>query len=332
MAMRWPERTSLWRFSGLQSVMQAGWWIMASMVLLAGSAMAQSEGLSCPPAARYAPEMFTRAAQHPGDRGFLWRIERDGRYSYLFGSMHVGRAEWMGLGPGVRRALQEVDALALEIDMTSAQAQQQLQQVTARAPRTIPPPLRDRLKRLWVAQCMSLAQFDSAPVELQAITLMALAGRQHGLDPAYGSEVLLTMAARADNVPVVSLESVTAQMELFLATSNAEASEAVAQALDELESPRTLAKLDKLTSAWARSDLDVMASYGDWCDCLRTERQRADMKKLLDDRNPGLAEGIERLHASGQRVFAAVGALHMTGTMGLPSLLAGRGFKVARVY
>jgi hypothetical protein len=55
------------------------------------------------------------------------------------------------------------------------------------------------------------------------------------------------------------------------------------------------------------------------------------MKRLLDDRNSGLADGIERMHASGQRVFAAVGALHMVGPQGLPALLAARGFQVVAV-
>jgi hypothetical protein len=37
------------------------------------------------------------------------------------------------------------------------------------------------------------------------------------------------------------------------------------------------------------------------------------------------------LHAQGQRVFAAVGALHMTGPNALPVLMAGRGYHVERV-
>ena len=52
---------------------------------------------------------------------------------------------------------------------------------------------------------------------------------------------------------------------------------------------------------------------------------------MLDDRNPGLADGIDRLHREGRRVFAAVGALHMAGPRGLLRLLAARGFTVERL-
>ena len=55
------------------------------------------------------------------------------------------------------------------------------------------------------------------------------------------------------------------------------------------------------------------------------------MRKLNDERNPALADGIEAQHRQGKRVFAAVGALHMTGPQALPLLLAQRGFKVERV-
>jgi uncharacterized protein YbaP (TraB family) len=52
------------------------------------------------------------------------------------------------------------------------------------------------------------------------------------------------------------------------------------------------------------------------------------MKRVLDDRNPGLAASIDALHLGGKRVFAAVGSLHMIGPRGLPALLARRGYRV----
>jgi uncharacterized protein len=55
------------------------------------------------------------------------------------------------------------------------------------------------------------------------------------------------------------------------------------------------------------------------------------MKKMLDDRNGPLAEAIDILHLRGKPVFAAVGALHMVGAMGLPALLSNKGYTVTRV-
>jgi uncharacterized protein YbaP (TraB family) len=59
--------------------------------------------------------------------------------------------------------------------------------------------------------------------------------------------------------------------------------------------------------------------------------ERELKKRLLDDRNPNLAERIDALHGSGKQVFAAVGSLHMFGTMGLPALMSKRGYHVELV-
>ena len=55
------------------------------------------------------------------------------------------------------------------------------------------------------------------------------------------------------------------------------------------------------------------------------------MKRLLDDRNPASPTRIDALHAGGQRVFAAVGSLHMIGPNGLPALMGERGYRVERI-
>ena len=71
--------------------------------------------------------------------------------------------------------------------------------------------------------------------------------------------------------------------------------------------------------------------YESWCDCLKTDADRRAMRRLLDDRNPALAESIDALHGGGKQVFAAVGSLHMIGPKGLPALLAQRGYQVERI-
>ena len=55
------------------------------------------------------------------------------------------------------------------------------------------------------------------------------------------------------------------------------------------------------------------------------------MRALNDERNPALAERIDALHSEGRPLFAAVGALHMTGPQSLLRLLAARGFRIERV-
>ena len=306
----------------------AGLWTAPAMAQLQTAA----QGKDCPPTAQFDQAVFAKAAQMARNRGFLWRIERDGHASYLYGTLHVGKAEWMAAGPDLREALGAVDTVALEVDMTSEASKRLMQAVYSRPSRVVPEALRGRLARLWAAECLPAAQLGRGPVELQATALTVLQGRRQGFDPSYASERLLTMVASGRQLPLASLESLASQLDLLMAPSDAEAAELVSSMLDQLEKPQSRAMQQKLALAWERNDLALLADYQQWCDCVHTERERAAMRQLLDDRNPGLADGVERLHASGQRVLAAVGALHMTGPMALPRLMAARGFTVERLF
>jgi uncharacterized protein YbaP (TraB family) len=103
------------------------------------------------------------------------------------------------------------------------------------------------------------------------------------------------------------------------------------QSLQQLQDQSGRRVLRKLARAWEAGDLATLENYEAWCECGAGATDRAFMRRLNDERNPRLADGIEARHAQGQRVFAAVGALHMTGPAALPSLLRERGFKLERV-
>ena len=77
--------------------------------------------------------------------------------------------------------------------------------------------------------------------------------------------------------------------------------------------------------------LEELENYESWCDCAQSDEDRVFLRRLIDDRNPQLADHIAAEHHKGRRVFAAVGALHMTGPLALPTLLAKAGFTVERV-
>jgi uncharacterized protein YbaP (TraB family) len=296
------------------------------------SASAATTAAACPSsaAATVPPEGWAAAARHAPDRGLLWRIDRDGHSSWLYGTIHLGRAEWMLPGPVVREALEQSDTIALELDpLDTASMQPLLRPVDpALAARLLDGKRAQRLARQSAAACLPAGALARLQPILQVTTLGGLAARADGLYPDFGIDNLLATIARRSHKPVVALENAADQLRLLKGESESEEAEQIDQALDELESGRLRAQLNELADVWARSDGSRLTHYADWCDCMRTPAEREQMKRLLDARNPGLADGIERLHASGQRVFGAVGALHMIGPRGLPALLAARGFTI----
>ena len=309
------------------------------MTALLASLMAPAtlRAADCPPVAQ-APsaDQVQTGLREARDRGLLWRFEKDGRVGWLYGTLHVGTLAWAFPGPLVTEALHAADTVALELDMSDpaiaqamAQAIEGQRQREARWP--VPPALRHRLKALALAGCLDATQMAGQPLLMQALALSVLSARQEGLDPNFGQEFALTGFARTTAKPLVSLETPQSQLDA-LASAGAEAFAAeMTEAADELESGRARRSLARVAGFWARGDLESLSRAELVCGCVVTERDQAQMRRINDDRNPGLAAKIAALHSQGHKVFAAVGALHMTGPQALPRLLQAQGFEVQRV-
>jgi uncharacterized protein len=195
----------------------------------------------------------------------------------------------------------------------------------------LPEPLRQRLARLADAECLPAQMLAPLSPEMQIATLSVLVGRRDGIDPSYGIDAVLGGFGRGAGKPVVSLETPEQQLRVLQMPSAQETLSFVESGLQDLESGRARPIVLRLTQVWADADLDALAGYASWCDCVNTDSDRAQQARLLDARNPPLADAIVALHSAGKSVFAAVGSLHMIGALGLPGLLAERGFSVERV-
>ena len=316
----------------------------ALLCLLLGSGLAHADArtgapqivpapsAACPPrAAPLSPAEVQRGVAEARDRGLLWRITRDGRSSYLYGTVHVARPAWIFPGPRVAAALVASDVVALELDMLDPDVPQRLGAAMAADPAApTPAGLRRRLDTQLDAACLARHAMATVAPELQLAALTTLAAREDGLDPAYAIDAFLAGHARALGKSVISLESPELQVAL-LKGDPASAPQAMDAALRQLELGQSRAMLLRVARVWDEGRADELERYQEWCGCAETEADRAALVRLLDERNAPLAERIAAEHAAGRRVFAAVGALHMVGPAGLPALLAARGFEVRRI-
>jgi len=284
-----------------------------------------AERIVCPPALPTQPDSGA-----PGqDRGLLWRASRDGRTIHLFGTLHIGKPNWRRLGPLTLAALRASDVLALEVDPNDPALIQAL--ADTRPPQPLPDPLQQRLNRAFERACLATEALATLHPVLQVTTLTVMEARWLGMDASYATEQVLSAQVRTQGRRVVALESAAAQIQALVPEDEAAARELLSQSLQQLEDRSARRVLDKLAAAWERGDVAALEDYAHWCECAADEADRAFLRKLNDDRNGPLADGIEAQHRQGKRVFAAVGALHMTGPQSLPRLLEQRGFRVERV-
>jgi uncharacterized protein YbaP (TraB family) len=285
-----------------------------------------------PPPAPPTAQALAEARQAARDRGFLWKLEKDGRASWLYGTVHVARLEWAFPGPRVAQALAQSQVLALELDLLDPETQRRLAAGSAARPGdALPAALQQRLDRRALAECATPQALAALRPELQLATLTMLAGRRQGLEPGYGIDASLSALARREGKPVAALETVDEQLRTIAAASRHELLELARHTLDELDSGRAQKMLGQVVQLWARGDHARLDRYAEWCDCQRTPAEAAAMRRLLDDRHPAMAARLDALHRGGRSVFAAVGSLHLTGARSLPALMAQRGYRVERI-
>ncbi len=301
-------------------------------VAVANSAFAETK-TACPPVAEQpTPEMIQAGMKNARDHGFLWRISKDGRTSFLYGTMHVGKLDWVFPGPRVSEALRATDTVALELDDLDADIQERMAKGMAAQPHTVlPESLVKRLHQQADAVCIPYSSIVGLSPEFQMEVLTLMVGRWEGLDASYAIDAVLAGIGHGAKKNMVSLETPELQLKLLQMQTPQETIAFVDDGLNELETGRSRTLLHRLAKIWATADYAEMSRFSEWCDCLNTEIEREMMKRVLDKRNPGMAEHIDALHASGKRVFAAVGSLHMFGSIGLPALMAKRGYRVERV-
>lgn len=312
-------------------------WLAAFAALLLALAAPARGSEDCPPQPQApTPEQLQTGLREARDRGLLWRLEKDGQaVGWLYGTLHVGRLAWAFPGPTVTRALVASDTVALEIDPGDPTLQQALRSLGAgadpAAPPLLTPDLAARLSALARAACVQGPAFDGQHPVLQLTALMLVAARREGLDPAFGQELALAGFARGAGKRLVALETAQQQLTALLPANAQQTREMLDSGLAQLGNGQGRTMLLTLAEAWAHSDLDRLARYSEWCDCVNTEAERAYQRRINDARNPGLADAITAQLARGHRVFAAVGALHMTGPAALPLLMAQRGYTVQRI-
>lgn len=313
--------------------------VISTYLLLSATAFSQTQApaKACPPVAQ-APsiEQIKEQAGKAQDRGFLWQISKDGRSSYLYGTMHLGKLQWALPGPEMIAALKQSKVIALELDISDPQIAEQFK---APALEGLPKPslskaMQARVDKQLEATCLpkdALEEMSASHPVLQMSTLSMLDARWLGLDMNYASEFVLIGIAKQTGKRTLSLETPAEQLKALIGKDEQAASLTVADMLSGLEDGSSRKQVGQLAGVWAASDWQKLQSYEQWCDCIKSDNDRAMLTRLNDERNGALAERIAALHAKGETAFAAVGALHMTGPQGLPLLLKKQGFEVKQL-
>lgn len=295
------------------------------------NALAQNDCPKEPPVPTQ--EQMAEMRKNAKDRGFLWRITKNGKTSHLYGSIHLSKIDWRVPGTAIMQAVRQSDALAFELNLQDPEAQSVLKAQHTNPPTfELSPQLKDRIARLPASNCLSPSDWASLSPQTKVTYLNGLPILKEGFHAGYGIELVFTTIANRMRKPVLAIETVQEQMLALAPINPAQALVSYEKLVASVEAGASNSITFKTLKAWAESDFATLNTYADWCQCMDSADDRLHMKKILDDRNAVMVERIDKLNSQYRSVFTAVGSLHMVGETGLPKLLEKLGYTVERIF
>lgn len=146
--------------------------------------------------------------------------------------------------------------------------------------------------------------------------------------------------AKNDGKEVRDIERLETQMDVLTLLSDGYNEYAINSLLDELEEENGYEEFKdsflELYSAWAQGDTDAFGTIED-AGSDEIPEEFADEyaeynRRLLDERNIGMADAAEQYIKNGDNIFYMVGFGHFCGEGSVIDLLAQRGYTVEKIY
>ncbi|MBD3263752.1 MAG: hypothetical protein GF375_01455 [Candidatus Omnitrophica bacterium] len=282
------------------------------------------------------PGMYSLAA-NPGkedrqsSKNFLWKIESLNNTVYLFGSLHLAKADFYPLDSAIEEAFKSSEVLVVEVD-TSDIPPQVLQRKFME--KGFYPPgetikdnissetfnlLQEKLNELGMNSRKAMVYKPW----LLAMTLVTIEIIKLGFSPEAGVDFYFLNKARESGKDIVELESVDYQVNLFESFTSREGELFLFSTLLDMETIEE--QMDSMVSAWKNGKAEVLEDI-----LLKGIKEYPRLlpvyKKIFYERNQQMASVIKDFAGKNKDYFVVVGATHLVGKKGIIELLKKEGY------
>ena len=265
-------------------------------------------------------------------RGLLFEIKSGNKVAYLFGSIHIAKADFYPMSPKVEAAYAQADTVAVEADVSDqAKAQAIMPKFTYAAP--------DKLQNHLKPETWTNFQtvFGPASEQMQGfkpfVVSSAVAlqvGMQMGFDPSKGIDLHFIQRSKADKKSVIELEGLEFQANMMGSLSDEEGDAMISSLLQSMKSGEMMKELTQIANSWKAGDAAAIAKL--FTDAANKDAgSRKMMKMLMDDRNEGMVKKINDMMQSGKKLFVVVGAGHLAGEKSIVDLMQKQGLEVKQI-
>lgn len=264
----------------------------------------------------------------------LYKIEKNGVNSYLFGTVHVGNASMKGLPDNVINAIDQSDEIIVEVDiskLTPLQMQQRSMPLMMLANgKTLKTELTqqnyNKLKDYFAKKSIDIAMFNGLKPWAVMVTMMQIEFQNAGYSDKIGIDKQVLAYAQANKIKIGELETLEQQLQIFDNTAS------LSNDMIE-ETFKQLADIDtyfiQLVNAWKSGDTKMLTHYYN-TSFNNTPYGKASEQAMLIDRNNNWVKKLTP-RLKNEKLFIAVGALHLPERHGLIKQLKDEGFSVTRL-
>ncbi len=265
----------------------------------------------------------------------LWRVSDADSSVWLFGSIHVLDKDRDWRTPRFDAALAESDHVYFEIvlDMDAYATFTRLSLVYGRNRdgRQLSDYLtgeqQERLQGFLDEHGLLREQIETMRPWMADLTLMATSlatGSEIGMGGQAGVELLLLDEIAEGRRR--ELETPEIQFRMFASLPDEEQVNSLMRTIENADSPEQ--ELASVAELWHSGDVDALARL---MNAAMGSTDSTLYRRLLTDRNRRWTAGIGQMLADNEDAMIIVGAGHLAGPVGVPTLLGEAGFKVERM-
>ena len=262
---------------------------------------------------------------------FLWSVtDSKGSVVHLLGSIHVLTPDFYPLSPELEKAFDASKVLVEELDLDEMNNPAVLVPVLAKAMFTdgrtlqqaVAPDTYAEVKRRAEKSGLPMVALDRMKPWMVAVALTAPVLKAAGFDSDMGVDKHFFDKAKESGKERRALETVAFQLGQFDLLSPAMQEEMLKETMADLDTEVTNFK--EVATAWATGNTTTIERL-----MLKDMMSSPELyQKLLVDRNQNWIEPIETCLRQNANCLVVVGAAHLIGPHGVPTLLQKKGYKV----
>lgn len=264
----------------------------------------------------------------------LFKVEKNGTSSYLFGTVHVGDASMKGLPEKVTKAIDQSEQVVVEVDiskLTPLQMQQRsMPFMMLKDGKTLQTELSkqnyNKLKDYFAKKSIDIAMFNGLKPWAVMVTMMQIEFQNAGFSDQTGIDKQVLAYAKKQNITIGELETLEQQLQMFDGMALL-SNEMIEETFEQLADINTY--FIKLVNAWKNGDMDTLTEYYNMSFDESTYGEISEQVMLVNRNNKWVEQLVPRL--TNEKLFIAVGALHLPEQHGLIKQLTDAGFTITRL-